>query len=402
VYKYARTRAPEKPVLNVVSYWRHGKGEALFAPLVEEFQKQHPGIEVRIIDRPPGEARADLAAASGLNGKKPAKGLLLPDLVVLDQRHLASLGPENFFEDLGVRLEDQGLTSELMLDVSRGPRWTVPLISFMYTLYYNISVLREAGFDRPPKTREEFLAYARTLSGGGYDMALAPEFPCGEELGSWTWAGGLNFFGENQDALNTRALDDALNFIALLRKEGFLSSASLETTEAKKFDDFIAGTIGMMIAPVAGTGYIGEHAPELEYSITAVPPPAAYIGRPRFALNSWSAGIAKQSAHKDLAWLFISFLAGTKANAYLAGALSGIPANINARGTIHTSQGLYEKALAILEAGEAVSEPAAVPGGPALEKALREAAVSIIGEEKSPAECIKALEESWDTGSGTS
>jgi multiple sugar transport system substrate-binding protein len=315
----------------------------------------------------------------------------MPDLIALDQKRLSSLEPEVFFEPLNSYLENQELTMELMLENTESPRWAIPLVSFMYLLYYNTDVLSKAGFDRPPKTREEFLACARTLSKGAYGMALSPDNPHSEGLGAWTWTGGLKFLNENQDGMNVQVLGDTLNFMQLLAKEGLLSSSNLEKNENELFDEFIAGRIGMMTASIAGAGYIREHAPELGFSFTAVPPPASYSGKPPFVLRNWGAGIVKQSDHKDEAWLFIAFLAEAETNARLAAAVSGIPANSNARGTIHSPGGHYEKALAMLEAGDAVNELAVPVQGQVLEKTLRETARAVI-EGKTPEECIKELE----------
>jgi multiple sugar transport system substrate-binding protein len=305
---------------------------------------------------------------------------------------------EDLFAPLDSLLQDPELAAE-RADNGGSPRWAVPVVSFMYPLYYNIAVLREAGFDRPPKTREEFLAYARALPPGS-----ALSHNNGGELAAWTWAAGLSFFDESQNALNLQALRDSLNFVQAMNPGDAVDAPVFQKSETETYDDFIAGRIVMMTASIAGTGYIQEHAPGLEYSLTTVPPPAAYIGKPRFALGNWSAALTRQSPRAEEAKLFIRFLTAAKTNASLAQALSGIPANVNARGTPEERRavrgGQYDKALAILETGEAVGELALLPGGPALETALGQAAGEIIAGKKTPDECIQALEEFWGSVRG--
>ncbi|MDR0388608.1 MAG: extracellular solute-binding protein [Spirochaetaceae bacterium] len=385
LYKYVQTRAPEKTVLSVALYRGNAEAPVSLAPLVEEFQGRYPDIEITILDRSPQELEGDL------NPEKPKGRPGIPDIVIANQKSLVSLSGDHF-ESLDSLLQNPEFTEFALEDSGGAPRWIMPLVSFMYPLYYNIAVLREAGFDHPPKTREEFLAYAEALS----SVAVSG----GEELAAWTWAAGLDFFSEDQSALNVPALNDSLNFVQAMT--GLLDMADFEKTESEKYDDFIAGRIAMMTASIAGTGYIKERAPDLEYSLTTVPPPAAYLGKPRFALGNWGAALTKQSSRGEEAKLFIGFLSGAQANAFLAAALSGIPVNASARGTPperRAQRGVqYDKALVILETGEAAGEFGLPPGGPVLENALREAAGAIINGTKTPDECIAALENLWQGG----
>ncbi|MDR1429318.1 MAG: extracellular solute-binding protein [Spirochaetaceae bacterium] len=386
LYKYTQTRAPGKTVLTAVLYRGNEEARASLALLAGEFQNQYPDIEITVLDRSP----ADIAGDLDPERPKSRNGPGVPDIIIADEKSLAVLAGE-LLEPLDSLLQNPLLAAELALE-GGPPRRIIPLVSFMYPLYYNIAALREAGFDRPPKTREEFFAYADRLP--PLSAAVSPAGGA-EELAAWTWAAGFNFF--EGEALHNAALGDSLNFIQDMIGRGFLDPLFLEKTETEKYDEFIAGRIAMMSASIAGTGYIREHAPDLEYGITTVPPPSSYTGKPRFALGNWGASLPAQSPRKEEAKLFIAFLSGARANALLAHSLSGIPVNSSARavsgGTPRGDQ--YDKALAILEAGEAVNEFAFPPGGPALEEALREAAGEIMSGRKTPGAYITELEARW-------
>jgi multiple sugar transport system substrate-binding protein len=378
LYKYAQTRPPQKAVLTAVLYRGGGETPEALAVLAGEFQNQYPDIEISFVERSPAELEGDLAPVQQAKGRK---GPGAPDIIIADEKSLALLSGD-LFESLGSLSQNPELAERAQDGALR-----LPLVSFIYSLYYHIAALKEAGFDRPPKTREEFFAYARALP--PFSSAVAPNSG-GEELAAWTWAAGFNFF--DGDALRAPALADSFNFLQDLISGDLLDPSLLQKTETENYDDFIAGRVAMMTASIAGTGYIEQHAPDLEYGITTVPPPAAYTGRPRFALGNWSAALASHSPRKEEAKLFIGFLADAPANAQLALALSGLPVNISAVSGARAGGGQYDKILAILETGEAVNELALTPKGPLLERALREAAVEIMSGTKTSDECVSALE----------
>jgi multiple sugar transport system substrate-binding protein len=402
LYKYAHTRGPKKTTLHFVQYWQSEADKQFLAPFVEEFQSLYPSIEIIVSDRSYDELYQELPSFAEQLKKLPKKALR-PDILAVDTRWLAAPGAP--LESLDSYLQNGELATELMLEApafsgetaperaAALPHYTVPLVSFIYTLFYNIEALQKAGFDRPPKTREEFFACCRSVGGGAFGMALAPDNPYGEEFFSWIYAGGLAFFDQGRP--NRKTIEASLRFAEELAALG--GGEQLAKSRTGRFNDFAAGHFTMMTGSIAEAGALLTAGSGPAFGITTVPPPASYTGRPRFIMRNWNLGIAAQSAHKDEAWLFISFLAGVETNAKLASAVSGIPANLSARGSIHGS-GYYEKALAILETGEAVNELSAVKGGPALETLLRGALERQLTGGQAVEEAAGDIEEKWLAG----
>ncbi|MDR0486741.1 MAG: extracellular solute-binding protein, partial [Treponema sp.] len=97
--------------------------------LLREFEERNPDLQIKTA------------------GEKSRE----PDILIFD---------ENDYNDLVARGALASLETYIHTE-NRTVQFAVPLVSFMDLLFYNIELLKNAGFARPPKTRDEFFACAK-------------------------------------------------------------------------------------------------------------------------------------------------------------------------------------------------------------------------------------------------
>ena len=183
---------------------------------------------------------------------------------------------------------------------------TYILLKFLYPLYYNTEILAEAGFNRPPKTRTEFLAQARKVTNaesGVHAIAIDTENQLADsDILPWVIAGGTSAADNN---IFNRELAAAQDFFNKLKNEGMLLE-SLPGADKRK-QAFIEGKTAFFIGSAKDMELLKLNMGEkLNYS--AIPAPDAYAGKPFFCSGSWVLSVTEQSKHKNEARSFIDFL----------------------------------------------------------------------------------------------
>jgi ABC-type glycerol-3-phosphate transport system substrate-binding protein len=238
-------------------------------------------------------------------------------------------------------------------------QWALPLMSFMDLLFYNIDILQTRNFDRPPKTRAEFLTVARTiartregLSDEVYSFALDLTQEARRNIYPWIWAAGgeicapVNDPSSNDAPVLSRAAIDTIAFFALLHSEELLSPGP----DNDGLAEFAQGKVAMITGSARDIAFLQRR--KINFGITAIP--GTTQGKNRLGLTKIYAGISADCALPNEAWAFLSFIAG-KSQA-LAEALTAIPGSIPADfpGEYILKNPLYSKAWDIFEAAEIV------------------------------------------------
>jgi multiple sugar transport system substrate-binding protein len=236
-------------------------------------------------------------------------------------------------------------------------QWALPLMSFMDLLFYNIDILQAANFDRPPKTRAEFLAAARAVANAGegqdsvYSFALDLPQGARQIIYPWIWASGGEIYagGETAEApVLSRATVDTIAFFGQLQREGLLAPG--QETGVQRLEEFAKGKIAMITSSARDIAFLQSR--NINFGITAIPGTAQ--GKYRLGLSKIYAGISTDSVLPDEAWAFLSFLEGK--SPVLAESLSAIPGSLPAAfpGEYILKNPLYSKAWDIFEAAEIV------------------------------------------------
>jgi multiple sugar transport system substrate-binding protein len=331
-------------------WWEHDADTGILKSLINEFERQNPGIRVTLDTRPYTAIRELLFRA----GDSPIAASC--DILGLDPRWFGEPPVTGRLEPLSrYRGGDYGAFPAG--EEYPGEEWGVPLVSFITLLFYNIDLLEEAGFDRPPKNHAEFAAAARAVSAGsgryGFGIALSPDDPRGlyRDILPWVFSSASFADGDSPPRFNAEELTPALELLDKLRREGVLAPESFAKTGKDRIGEFADGRAAMILASTADTRPFRNAG--FRIGVTSVPLRESYTGKPLYALDRWYAGVSRNSKYKDDAFLFIRFLAGR--GEALSAYWGAVPRNSAEDGGAEEDP-LLSKALDIYNAGEARKE----------------------------------------------
>ncbi|MDR1802680.1 MAG: extracellular solute-binding protein [Treponema sp.] len=355
----------ETPGIVFTQWWEGDLDKDTLRVLADEFEALHSGIKVTINYRAYEDLRRDIFSS----GETPPPG----DLIALDPLWAPEL--------LGMEIIEEDIT----------------FLSFIDVLYYNVDILKSAGFSRPPKNRSEFLDYARTLAGRkeilpGYvlGLALGENSTRGiyDDIFPWIWATGIRLINDGSPVVNSRQVVESLAFLAALNSEGLIAPDAFRADAARKLEHFITGEVAFMIAPTLYIAQVRERMGDEAFGITSVPGPDNYFGRPFFAAPGWAFAVHSESQRKEEARLFAEFLAG-KAAAFPE-QTGAVPGN----GFSPTRDPFYSKVWDIAITGESARDFAGLPWTE-MEAVFREELISLFAGSTSPAQAAAAIQERW-------
>ncbi|MDR2607181.1 MAG: extracellular solute-binding protein [Treponema sp.] len=357
-----------------VHYWDNALGRNTLAELVKEFEKEHRGIKIRLQSLSYTEER-DLL----FRDKAETEGNTLSnafDIVALDGAWIPELLSAGKLQALTGSNDDSG-----------SAEWTVPLISFMNLLYYNIDILSSAGLDRPPANRTEFLSAARTLkenqSVPALSISLGREDPeaLRRDIYSWIRSAGSN---PEKNGFDEKRTADVFNFLSRLNREGFLLPGIFSQTGAERLEDFIAGKTAMLTANVRNLTFLRMRMGG-KLGLTLIPGQADF-GKPGLVPSVWHAGISSDSVHPEEAGEFIGFL---KEKSSILAEKSGAVPGTGLRFHDPEEDPLYEKAWSIYEASDVFEGN---EFSPSVDAAIREELMPLFESGRSGEETAKRIQ----------
>jgi multiple sugar transport system substrate-binding protein len=349
------------PTLVFTQWWQDELEEGTLENLISEFESLHPEIKIELRRLAYEELKERLFSVPADGSPAEAPG----DILALDPLWSAGLERREILE-------------------SPAPS----VLGYFCPLFYNIEILKAAGFSMPPKTRNEFLSYAKKVTrpdAGVYAIALA--LSPGDSRGiyrdvySWIWTvPGVPLMQDGKSALTSPEIRETLDFLSALARENLIYPSPFELGEEEKQEAFINGRTAFIIAPVQNIEIFRRRMGEAAFSFTAIPGPESYSGKPGFGAFGWSLGISRQSRYKEEAGAFVSFLLGK--SAYLAEQLGAVPGNGSNPPPAAQKDPFYSKAWDLYIAGEFIQEFSELEEAEETEKAFRqELGLLLTGEE---------------------
>jgi ABC-type glycerol-3-phosphate transport system substrate-binding protein len=340
---FALSRLTGKPVISrytdisISSRFENLFGKDLADVLLKDFELQRPDLRI---------TKADEGA----------------DILFFDDSEFGRLrnGSKLLALNPYITVSTQDGEAVIKQDVSaQDTQWALPLMSFMDLLFYNIDILQIANFDRPPKTRAEFLTVARTIvrtreeQDKVYGFALDLSQGARQNIYPWIWAAGGDVCvpsasSPNEPPVLSRTAVDIIAFFSLLHREGLLSPGR----DNGGLAEFAEGKIAMITGSARDIAFLQRSAGNINFGITAIP--GTTQGKNRLGLSKIYAGISVDFALPNEAWAFLSFIA--EKSQVLAEVLTAIPGSIPAvfPGEYILKDPLYSKAWDIFEASEIV------------------------------------------------
>jgi len=374
-YVSFRMEAASKQVkLYVSPHYEKLFGKVLMETLIQQYAEINPELKIQI----------------GYIGDTQMAEL---DILVFDD------GDFNALVSSGALLELNSYTN-----YDSGTRQlAIPVVSFMNMLFYNKEILEAAGFVRPPKTRDEFIAYARTVSRGesgasGAALSLSPNdhLAMYRDIFSWIWASGGNFWtGEEKPSLSSRTIMNDITFLGQLNRDGILAPEIFETTGDQRIEQFAQGKIALMIASTQAIPYLRKKMGDDVFGITTIPD-AVNGTQYNINLSSIYIGINSNSAHPDEAWGFLEFLVqksylfSAELNAVPGTSLNIIP------GDYVSEDPFYSLAWYIFENSFIVEDFSGKPGAEQYEAIFMEELQAFFDGSRSAQQMINTIQSRWD------
>ena len=363
----------QNTALELIHWWEDGPEKELLLTLTEQFERTHDKLKVNLTYKPYEELRQALFSPGEFPG----------DLYIMDLLWV----PELIKKEIIISGENTGVYDPM-----------VPIASFINVLYYNINILREAGFSRPPRSRNEFLSYARTIAnarrGSGDEVSgvvLAMDGSSSrsiyDNIFPWIWAGGVQLISDGNPAVTSRQVIDSLSFLASLNTDGIISPGILSNPDADKIEDFITGRAAFMIAPTMYIELAKEHLGEDAFGITSVPQPENYAGKPSYAAFAWTLGIMTASPVKEEARLLADFLAG-KASLFVE--------RTNAVPLYQTQDPFYSRVWDIIIAGDDAGDFSGLAAEHEFEQIFREELAKLFASQSNAAQTAAAVQARWE------
>jgi ABC-type glycerol-3-phosphate transport system substrate-binding protein len=346
-------------------------GKELMETLMLEFEEQNPDIRLR-------------AAYSALTVE--------PDILFFSEGDYSALTAAGALTELNSYTNYESGTRQM----------AIPLVSFMDMLFYNIDILAAAGFDHPPKTRDEFTAYARAVSrsnsgAAGYALSLSPNDrqALSRDIFSWIWAAGGNFRTGEEAPFLTRAITSDISFFGLLNRDELLAPDIFETTGDQRLDDFVRGKEAMIIASTRTIPYLRAKMGDSAFGVTTIPV-SETGGKYCISLSSVYAGISANTAYPGEAWSFLEFLA--EKSLLLCAELKAVPGMVSniIPGDYVSDDPFYSKAWDIFEASYITESFSGKRGAQEYETIFLEEFRFFLENNRTAQETTAAIQKRWD------
>ena len=341
-------------------WWHEELNEGFLTNLIEEFESRHNGIRVVLDTRSYDDIKSDFFSLSSFDGA-PLSG----DIFALDNLWVPEL-----------------LAREIIENPSQA------ILSFINVLYYNIDILRQAGFSRPPRNRSEFTAYSRAVINTdrkGLVVDRSGSRGVYDDVFPWIWSAGASLINDGNPTVSSAPVTASLSFLLNLNNEGLILNS-----EGRKIEDFILGRAAFMIAPAMYIEHVRKGMGEEAFDVTLIPPPDNYAGRTFFASQDWNLALNTASQHKAEAQLFLNFLVE---NAPLFSEKTGASPPDRLQATIDP---FYSKVWEIAMAGQLAGDFAGLPWVE-LDRLFGEELDELFNQTATPAQAVSVIQREWET-----
>ena len=366
-------------------------GKDITKAILSEYEDNNPNIRIRLAYNTSSPEDIDILIFDDSDfSSLVAAGALIE----LNSFIYQSFGGESSFD----RMQQSDLA-----ETTASSQLAIPLASFMNLLFYNINILTAAGFDHPPKTRDQLTSYARAVFRGDFDAAgvalsLSTEdnFALSRDVFSWMWANGLNFWSEgDKPSFNSRTLINEITFLRSLNREGLLAADIFETTGEQRLEQFAQDKVAMMIASTRIIPYLRGKMNDNAFGITIIPD-SVTGGRYSAGLSSIYTGINSSSVNPGEAWDFLVFL--MEKSSLICAELKAVPGVVSdiIPGDYVRDDPFYTKAWDIFEASRIVEGFSGKPGAEQYEAIFLDELRAFFVTNRTAQETVTAIQRRWD------
>lgn len=366
-----------------------------FTDLYAKFQAENPDITLKYEILPGGtEALPNLLTAASSGN--------LPDVAILDSFWVARLvqtGHLQPLDDLWTPAARAGVLKDAIDSLTfNGKIYAVMFSNAWRGVFYRIDTMHALGFNSPPQTWEEFLAFAEKAKASGATPFMAPG--AGTEVTSlhlisafWGLGGRLVddagkpvFF----EGTNRQALEQVYGLYRDLVQKGLMSPnvATMNEKDLRPF--FYTGEVAAIANTSSGLQQMYSNSPVLRNNIGAfaLPLPGGERAAPILGGQSWGI-FAGDAAKKQAAWKLVEFMTRPENLTRIDSAKGYLPVNDAVWAQpFYANDPLMQQFKTIFATAKVVRTRPAVPIYPTISAALAQQVADVLGGGITPAKAV--------------
>lgn len=302
-----------------IEWWTPNWDEVESREMASEFEAANPGIKVELVITDWDTYKSKITAAISTNNAPELCTVLTTDVVPFAQVGL--LQPLNELgAAAGVDFADL-LPSAVAIASIDDTVYGIPFRHDGSGIYYNVDLLKAAGYDSFPVTWEEMVEMSKKLTKDG---VYAFAWPLGNQANAvtrlvqqvYTYGGDILAEDGVTCILNSEAGKKALTNIVSSIQEGYASPSSAEIDNTKMRDMFGNGNLAFnFTGPFDAATLIAEY-PELNFATAVIP---GVEGMGCTTANGWTLIMAKNcpDENKEAAAKLLAYLSTPKNQARL-------------------------------------------------------------------------------------
>ncbi len=308
------TEAQAKTKLRLVEVITSPERSQLLRETLDDFEQIHQDIEVEVISIPWEDSLSKVILMTNSNDA--------PDVLEMPDRWLALFSGGEILLNIEDRLKNwphsKTLEPKPMNFIYKPDgAYTVPYGLYLRAMFYNKTLLKQAGIEKPPHTMEELMQASKAISKipGKWGYCLRGGIG---SLNSWfmmaTAMGGTNnfFTSEGKSKINEPNFVKGIQFLIDIYQKGYAPKESIDWGYNEIVSNFSKGRCAFLDQDPDAINPILKNMDINDFGV--IPMPVGPAGRsfPTIGFAGWS--ISKSSKHPEESWKLLSFLLKPKQN----------------------------------------------------------------------------------------
>lgn len=289
-------KSPESVPKKEIVFWTLQMGD--FAPymngVIEDFEKQNPGIKIKWVDVPFSEGEKRTLAA--ILSDNP------PDLINLNPDFSAILAQKGTLAKID-KNDTKQFNKEIINSLKyNGELYAVPWYATSAITIYNQDLYKKAGFSTPPKTYERLAKISRIIKGKTGAYAFMPTITEND-----TMLKILNKYGINSpENINSEKSVEIFDFYKKLYIQNLIPKETITQTQREALEKYMSGQIVFFQSGANFLNMIKENSPSIYKDTNVAGQIVGDLGQNDFSLMNLV--IPVKSSKKQEALKFALFL----------------------------------------------------------------------------------------------
>lgn len=368
-----------------------------FSDLYGKFQAENPDITLKYEILPGGtEALPSLLTAASTGN--------LPDVAILDSFWVARIvqtGKLQPLDDLWSKEAQKALLPDAVSTLTfDGKVYAVMFSNAWRGAFYKLDEMKQLGFEKPPQSWDEFVAFAEKAKAAGKAALMLPG--SGTEvttlhLISMFWGLGGKLVDETGKPVffegdNRTALEKAYGLYRELVEKGYMSGnvATMNEKDLRPF--FYTGETVAIANSSSGLQQMYSDNPGLKNNIGAfpIPLPGGELSAPILGGQSWGI-FAADKEHRDAAWRLVDFMTKPENLTQVDAAKGYLPvADAVWAQKFYADDPLMQQFKDIFATAKVVRTRPPVPIYPSISSALSQQMSAVLDGSMTPAQAVDA------------